>query len=58
MEVKLDGPRTLKVTYRDKDGKLQRENTFALSANGKTVKETDVTPAPMASTMSMLFHKS
>jgi hypothetical protein len=46
------------VTYSDGDGKVGRENTFVLSPNGKTVKETDVTPAPMASTMSVMFHKS
>ncbi|HEY5381097.1 MAG TPA: hypothetical protein VIJ65_02520 [Acidobacteriaceae bacterium] len=58
ISVKEDGSHTLKVTYRGDDGKLQRENTFVLSPNGKTVKETDVTPAPSSSTMSMLFHKS
>ena len=57
MSVKMDGPHTLKVTY-SSDGKMQRENTFVLSSNGKTIKETDVTPAPMASTMSVMFKKS
>jgi hypothetical protein len=57
MTAKLDGPRTLKVTYSGDDGKVQRENRFVLSANGKTVKETDVTPEPSPSTMSVLFHK-
>jgi len=57
MSVKQDGPRTLKVTYSN-DGKVSRENTFVLSADGKTVKETDVTPAPSPSTMSVMFHKS
>jgi hypothetical protein len=57
MTAKLDGPRTLKVTYSDKDGKVERANTFVLSANGKTVKETDVTPEPSPSTMSVMFHK-
>jgi hypothetical protein len=57
MTAKLEGPRTLKVTYSDKDGKVQRSNTFVLSANGKTVKETDVTPEPSPSTMSVMFHK-
>lgn len=57
MSVKMDGPHTLKVTY-SSDGKVQRENTFILSSNGKTIKETDVTPAPMASTMSVMFKKS
>jgi len=57
MSAKLDGPRTLKVTYSN-GGDVQRENTFVLSADGKTVKETDVTPAPSASTMSVMFNKS
>ena len=57
MTAKLDGPRTLKVTYSDKDGKVQRANTFVLSANGKTVKETDITPEPSPSKMSVMFHK-
>lgn len=57
MSVKQDGPRTLKVTYSN-DGKVARENTFILSSNGKTVKETDITPPPSPSTMSVMFHKS
>jgi len=57
MSVKQDGPRTLKVTYSD-DGKVGRENTFVLSPNGKMVTETDVTPAPMASTMTVKFKKA
>ncbi len=57
MSAKLDGPRTLKVTYSNA-GEVQRENTFVLSPDGKTVKETDVTPAPSPSTMSVMFNKS
>ena len=57
MSVKQDGPRTLKVTYSN-DGKVARENTFVLSSNGKSVNETDVTPAPSPSTMTVTFHKS
>lgn len=57
MAVKQDGPRTLKVTYSN-NGKVDRENTFILSSDGKAVKETDITPAPMASKMSVTFHKS
>lgn len=57
MSVKQDGPRTLKVTYSN-DGKTFRENTFILSADGKTVKETDITPAPSPSKMTVMFHKS
>jgi hypothetical protein len=55
--IKQDGPRTLKVTYSG-DGKVERENTFVLSPNGKMVTETDVTPAPTASTMSVKFKKA
>jgi hypothetical protein len=57
MSVKLEDPHTLKVTYRG-DGKVQRENTFVLSEDGSTVKETDKTPEPSPSTTSMIFHKS
>ncbi len=57
MSVKMDGPRTLKVTYRGPDGKVRRENTFVLSPDGNMVTETDVTPEPAASTMSLQFHK-
>jgi hypothetical protein len=57
MAIKLDGSHTLKVTYRT-DGKIRRENTFELSPDGKTIKETDVTPDPSPSTTSMLLHKS
>jgi len=57
MSVKQEGPHTLKVTYRS-EGKIRRENTFQLSPDGKTIKETDVTPEPSPSTTSMLFHKS
>ena len=57
MSAKLDGPRTLKVTY-SSQGKMQRENTFVLSLNGKTIKETDVTPAPSPSTMVVTLRKS
>lgn len=57
MAVKADGSHTLKVTYRSSKGDLSRENTFVLSADGKTLTETDVTPNPSPSTMSMKFHK-
>lgn len=57
MSVKRDGPLTLKVTYSN-DGKVDRENTFVLSSNGKSVNETDITPAPSPSTMTVTFHKS
>ncbi len=57
MSVKLEDPHTLKVTYSGGGG-MQRENTFVLSDDGKTIKETDVTPAPAPSTMSVTFNKS
>ena len=57
MSVKQDGPRTLKVTYRN-NGTVARENTFVLSSDGKTIKEKDVTPAPAPSDMTVTFHKS
>ena len=57
MSAKLDGPNTLKITY-SQDGKVARENTFVLSSDGKTVTETDITPEPSASTMSVMFNKS
>lgn len=57
MAVKQVDARTLKVIYRGDDGKVRRENTFALSADGKSLTETDVTPSPAPSTTSMTFHK-
>jgi hypothetical protein len=57
MAVKLADPHTLKVTY-STDGKVRRENTFVLSADGKMITETDVTPDPSPSTMVVMFHKS
>jgi hypothetical protein len=57
MSVKQVDPHTLKVTY-SSDGKVRRENTFVLSTDGKTITETDVTPAPSPSTMTVTFHKS
>ena len=57
MSVKLADSHTLKVTY-SSDGKVRRENTFVLSADGKMITETDVTPAPSPSTMSVVLHKS
>lgn len=58
VSVKQVDPHTLKVTYSSKDGKVGRENTFVLSEDGKTIKETDVTPEPSPSTMSVMFNKS
>jgi hypothetical protein len=56
MSVQLADPHTLKVTYRS-DGQVRRENTFALSDDGQTITETDVTPDPSPSTMSVVLHK-
>jgi hypothetical protein len=56
MTMKLDDPHTLKVTYSN-NGKVARENTLVLSSDGKTVNETDITPAPSPSTMSVTFHR-
>ena len=55
--LKLADPHTLKVTYRDSKDKVRRENTFALSADGKTITETDITPAPSESKMVLTLHK-
>jgi hypothetical protein len=55
--LKLADPHTLKVTYRDSKGKIRRENTFVLSADGKSISETDVTPAPSESKMVLTLHK-
>jgi hypothetical protein len=58
MSVKKVDANTLKVTYTGADGKARRENTFVLSPDGKTIQETDVTPAPSPSKLSVTFHKS
>lgn len=58
MSVKLADPHTLKVTYKDEEGKVRRENTFSLSDDGTTITETDVTPAPSPSTMSVVLRKA
>jgi len=57
MSVKLADSQTLKVTY-SSNGKVRRENTFVLSADGKMITETDVTPDPSPSTMVLMLHKS
>jgi hypothetical protein len=57
MAVRLASPHVLKVTYKDSDGTLRRTNTFALSADGKTITETDITPAPGSSKMVLTLHK-
>ena len=57
MSVRMDGSRTLKVTYKDDAGKVRRQNTFVLSADGKKITETDITPAPDTSKMTVAFHK-
>jgi hypothetical protein len=57
MAAKMAGPHTMKVIYTGANGKMRRDNTFELSADGKTLTETDITPNPSPSTMSMKFHK-
>jgi hypothetical protein len=57
MAVKVVDPHTLKVFYADDHGTVRRENTFALSLDGKSISETDFTPAPGAAAMTLLFHK-
>lgn len=57
MSVRLADAHTLKVTYKDETGKVRRENTFVLSADGKKITETDITPAPSPSKMTVAFHK-
>lgn len=57
MSVKLADPNTLHVTYKDEKGVLRRENTFALSSDKKTITETDITPAPAPSKMTLVLHK-
>jgi hypothetical protein len=57
VSAKLVGSHMLKVTYSSK-GEVERVNTFVLSPDGKTVKETDITPAPSPSTMTVMFHKA
>jgi hypothetical protein len=48
---------TLKVTYSSLDGKVRRENTFVLNADGKSIPGTGVTPAPSVSKMTLTLHK-
>jgi len=57
MAVKMIDPHTLKVYYYGDDGTERRENTFVLSLDGKTISETDFTPAPGAAAMILLLHK-
>ncbi len=57
MSIKLADPHTLKVTYSDDKGVARRNNTFTLSGDGKTITETDVTPEPSASTMTVVLKK-
>jgi hypothetical protein len=57
VSVKLADPHTLKVTYRDSKDKVRRENSFVLSPDGKSITETDMTPAPSESKMVLKLHK-
>ena len=57
VSVKKVAANTLKGTYSDAGGKAARENTFVLSADGKSILETDITPAPAESKMVGTLHK-
>ena len=57
VSMTLPDPHTLKMTYKDQDGQVWRENTFALSQDGTTIAERDVRPGPSSSTMSVVFRK-
>lgn len=57
MSVRLADSHTLRVTYKDDTGKVRRMNSFVLSADGKKITETDITPAPSPSKMTVAFHK-
>jgi hypothetical protein len=57
MSVTAIDPHTLKVKYMSADGKIVRENTFALSLDGKVISETDFTADPTPSAETQLFHK-
>lgn len=57
MSVTLVDPHTLKVRYMNKDKAVIRENTFALSLDGKTISETDFTADPTPSAQTQLLHK-
>ncbi len=57
ISVKAVGAHTLKVVYAAA-GKMGRENTFILSPDGKSISETDLTPSPSSSKMSVMFTKS
>jgi hypothetical protein len=56
VSIKMEGPHTLKVVYAS-NGKVRRENTFALSLDGNTISETDFTPDPSPSTTTMVLHR-
>jgi hypothetical protein len=57
MAVKKADEHTLKVTYSDDKGEVRRSNTFVLSADGKSITETDVTPQPSVSKMVVVLKK-
>ena len=57
MSVTLVDPHTLKVRYMNKDKAVVRENTFALSLDGKMISETDFTAEPTPSAQTQLLHK-
>jgi hypothetical protein len=57
MSVTLVDPHTMKVRYMNKDKAVVRENTFALSLDGKMISETDFTAEPTPSAQTQLLHK-
>jgi hypothetical protein len=57
MTVTAVDPHTLKVKYISGDGTVTRENTFALSLDGKMISEVDFTADPTPSAETQLFHK-
>ena len=58
MSAKLADDHTLNITYSDDKGVARRHNTFVLSADGKSIQETDVTPEPSVSKMVVMLKKS
>lgn len=51
MAVKQVDAHTLKVTCKGTDGMVREENTFVLSSDGKSIRETDVTPQQSTTVM-------
>ena len=56
MALKQVDAHTLKETFKNNDGSLRQENTFVLSPDGKSIRETDVSKA-RSSTMTIVLRK-